>query len=98
MEAPLTDSGNSAPMLLPVNGHHVAVWRFGLRGGWPAVWHHGGLSCGLHARVMEVARPPVPHRLQMRFHPTMKKPLGRQPNRRDERHRGRRSHTTNFRI
>jgi hypothetical protein len=38
----VTDSDNTAPMLLLVDGHRVAVWRFGRRG----EWHHGGLIVG----------------------------------------------------
>jgi pimeloyl-ACP methyl ester carboxylesterase len=29
------------------DGEQVGVWRYGVRGGWPLVWCHGGLSCGL---------------------------------------------------
>jgi len=32
-----------------------AVWRFGTDGGWPLVWHHGGLICGLDAKVIDMA-------------------------------------------
>lgn len=41
--------------LVSVDGRRVGVWRFGCRGGWPLVWHHGGLSCGLDATVVDVA-------------------------------------------
>lgn len=32
-----------------VDGRRVGVWRHGSAGGWPLVWDHGGLSCGLDA-------------------------------------------------
>jgi pimeloyl-ACP methyl ester carboxylesterase len=38
-----------------VDGRGVGVWRFGLRGGWPLVWNHGGLSCGRDAALMDMA-------------------------------------------
>jgi pimeloyl-ACP methyl ester carboxylesterase len=38
-----------------VDGRRVGVWRFGTDGGWPLVWHHGGLICGLDAKVIDVA-------------------------------------------
>ncbi|MDT5095201.1 MAG: hypothetical protein QOH60_4564 [Mycobacterium sp.] len=38
-----------------VDGHQVGVWRFGSPGGWPLVWNHGGLSCGMDATVMDEA-------------------------------------------
>jgi len=40
-----------------VDGRQVGVWRFGADGGWPLVWDHGGLICGLDAKVIDdVAR------------------------------------------
>ena len=38
-----------------VDSRRVGVWRFGSAGGWPLVWNHGGLSCGLNATVMDEA-------------------------------------------
>jgi len=38
-----------------VDSRRVGVWRFGSAGGWPLVWNHGGLSCGLDAKVMDEA-------------------------------------------
>lgn len=38
-----------------VDGRRVGVWRFGRIGGWPLVWCHGGLSCGLEARYLDEA-------------------------------------------
>jgi pimeloyl-ACP methyl ester carboxylesterase len=38
-----------------VDGRRVGVWRFGTDGGWPLVWHHGGLVCGLDAKVIDAA-------------------------------------------
>lgn len=38
-----------------VDSHQVGVWRFGSPGGWPLVWNHGGLSCGMDATVMDEA-------------------------------------------
>ncbi len=38
-----------------VNGRRVGVSRFGSLGGWPLVWCHGGLSCGLDARYLDAA-------------------------------------------
>jgi pimeloyl-ACP methyl ester carboxylesterase len=37
------------------DGQQVGVWRFGVRGGWPLVWCHGGLSCGLDGRFIDDA-------------------------------------------
>lgn len=40
-----------------IDGRSVGVWRFGAAGGWPLVWCHGGLSCGLDAQLLDrVAR------------------------------------------
>jgi pimeloyl-ACP methyl ester carboxylesterase len=49
-----TEGADSASTLL-VNSCRVGVWRFGSPGGWPLVWNHGGLSCGLDAAVMDDA-------------------------------------------
>jgi pimeloyl-ACP methyl ester carboxylesterase len=38
-----------------VGSRRVGVWRFGSPGGWPVVWNHGGLSCGMDATVMDEA-------------------------------------------
>ena len=38
-----------------VDSRRVGVWRFGSAGGWPLVWNHGGLSCGMDATVMDEA-------------------------------------------
>ena len=35
-----------------IDSHRVGVWRFGAAGGWPLIWNHGGLSCGLDATVI----------------------------------------------
>lgn len=40
-----------------VDEHRVGVWRFCTDGGWPFVWHHGGLICGLDAKVIDMAAP-----------------------------------------
>ncbi len=48
-------SSPDPPLLLLVGGRRVAVWRFGSRGGWPLVWNHGGLICGLDAKVLNDA-------------------------------------------
>ena len=37
------------------DGQQVGVWRYGVRGGWPLVWCHGGLSCGLDGRFIDDA-------------------------------------------
>ena len=46
-----TDSGST----VLVDSRRVGVWRFGSPGGWPLVWNHGGLSCGMDATVMDEA-------------------------------------------
>ncbi len=33
----------------------MGVWRFGASGGWPLLWCHGGLSCGLDAVFLDDA-------------------------------------------
>jgi pimeloyl-ACP methyl ester carboxylesterase len=42
-------------MPVSVDGHQVGIWRFGSARGWPLVWNHGGLICGLDAKVMDIA-------------------------------------------
>jgi pimeloyl-ACP methyl ester carboxylesterase len=37
------------------DGQQVGVWRYGVPGGWPLVWCHGGLSCGLDGRFIDDA-------------------------------------------
>jgi pimeloyl-ACP methyl ester carboxylesterase len=48
-------SGKPSPRIVRVDGSSVAVWQFGSPTGWPLVWHHGGLICGLDARVLDGA-------------------------------------------
>jgi len=50
---PADDEVPGSPVL--VGSRRVGVWRFGSAGGWPLVWNHGGLSCGLDATAMDVA-------------------------------------------
>lgn len=38
-----------------VDSRRVGVWRFGSPGGWPVLWNHGGLSCGMAATVVDEA-------------------------------------------
>jgi len=52
MNAP---SRTPSPVYVPVNGCSAAVWRFGASRGWPLMWHHGGLICGLDAAVLDGA-------------------------------------------
>jgi pimeloyl-ACP methyl ester carboxylesterase len=49
------DNSGSPLTLLSVDGYWVGVWRFGSPNGWPLLWHHGGLSCGLNAKMMDDA-------------------------------------------
>jgi pimeloyl-ACP methyl ester carboxylesterase len=49
------DNSGSPQTLLSVDGYWVGVWRFGSPNGWPFLWHHGGLSCGLDAKMMDDA-------------------------------------------
>jgi pimeloyl-ACP methyl ester carboxylesterase len=46
---------DTSPVRVPVNGCSAAVWRFGSSTGWPLLWHHGGLVCGLDAALLEDA-------------------------------------------
>jgi pimeloyl-ACP methyl ester carboxylesterase len=47
--------GEAQGSMMIVDEHRVGVWRFGTDGGWPLVWHHGGLICGLDAKVIDMA-------------------------------------------
>lgn len=50
-----SDDRGSPLKLVSVLGHQVGVWRFGSAGGWPLVWNHGGLICGLDAKLIATA-------------------------------------------
>jgi pimeloyl-ACP methyl ester carboxylesterase len=47
--------GEAQGSVMIVDEHRVGVWRFGTEGGWPLVWHHGGLICGLDAKIIDMA-------------------------------------------